>query len=57
LNAQGKLVEAYMNRSQQDFFREPNYEIVEKPEKLIVDEEKNNPLGNPRPESNPKRYL
>ena len=57
LNAQGKLVEAYMNRSQQDFFSAPNYEIVEKPEKLIVDDEKNNPLGKPRPESQPKRYL
>ncbi len=57
LNAQGKLVEAYMNRPQQEFFRTPNYEIVEKPEKLIVEDEKDNPLENPRPEPKPKRHL
>jgi FimV-like protein len=57
LNAQGKLIEAYMNRPQHEFFKAPNYEIVEEPEKLVVDEEKDEPLGKPRPEPQPTRYL
>ena len=57
LNAQGKLIEAYMNRPQHEFFKAPNYEIVEKPEKLVVDDEKDDPLGKPRSEPQPTRYL
>ncbi len=56
LNAQGKLIEAYVNRHQQAFFNK-SYEIVEKPEKVIVDDKTDNPLEKPRYEPNPPRRL
>jgi FimV-like protein len=59
LNAQGRLVEGYLNRSQQN--KPPqrvdvrqNYEIVEKSEKLVVDDEKK---GKPRAETEPTRHM
>jgi FimV-like protein len=53
LNAQGKLIEAYnTKRPQQDFLGKKNYEIVEKSEKFVVDDE-----GKPRHEQDQTRYM
>jgi len=53
LNAQGKLIEAYnTKRPQQDFLGKKNYEIVEKSEKIVVDDEEK-----PRHEQEQTRYM
>lgn len=57
LNAQGKLIEAYLNRPQQEFFQANNYEMVEKPEKLVGDDNKDKSFRKPRPEPQPTRRL
>jgi FimV-like protein len=60
LNAQGQLIEAYVNRHQQEVVKSPNYEIVEKPEKVekvLINEEEELPLRQPQSESKPTRYL
>jgi FimV-like protein len=57
LNAQGRLVEGYLNRSQQNQPQRvdvrQNYEIVEKSEKLVVDDKE----GKPRAETEPTRHM
>ncbi|RKZ52960.1 MAG: hypothetical protein DRR16_24145 [Candidatus Parabeggiatoa sp. nov. 3] len=57
LNAQGQLVDAYVNRHRQESLKGPNYEIVEKPEKVVIDEQEEVPLRKPQSESKPTRYL
>lgn len=58
LNAQGRLVEGYLNRSQQNQPQRvdvrQNYEIVEKSEKWVVEDDKE---GKPRAEKEPTRYM
>jgi FimV-like protein len=57
LNAQGKLVEAYVNRHQREFFQNTNYEIVEPPEKVVIGKKEDKPLRKPQSEVKPTRYL
>jgi len=58
LNAQGKLVEAYFNRSRQDYSgAQKNYEIVEKPETVTVDGKGTESPKKPRPDFEPTRHL
>jgi len=56
LDAQGKLIDAYTNRHQREFFKSQNYEIVE-PEKVVINDEKEKPLRKPQAEIKPTRYL
>jgi len=57
LNAQGQLVDAYVNRHRQESQKGQNYEIVKKPEKVVIEEQEEPPLRKPQSESKPTRYL
>ncbi|MDM8557542.1 FimV/HubP family polar landmark protein [Candidatus Parabeggiatoa sp. HSG14] len=56
LNAQGKLVEAHTNRHKQEFVDTNNYEIVEKQEKWVVEDEEEDNLKS-RSELKSTRHL
>jgi FimV-like protein len=60
LNAQGKLMEAYLNRHKPNFFEAEDYSVLKKSEKVVVDQEEeilDNLQTKSRPEPKPTRHL
>lgn len=57
LNAQGKLVKAYVDRHRQEFLETENYNIMGKEEKWVAEHEKESSVIKPRSELKPTRRL
>jgi FimV-like protein len=60
LNAQGRLMEAYLNRHKPNFFEAEDYSVLKKSEKVVVDQEEeilDNLQTKSRPEPKPTRHL